>query len=91
MPSDTTPSAACEIMRMIGPDAMDEICRRFGGERIYIPHALPERNGLIVEEFDRTVAVAPSVGSAYETVAQIYHVHTRTIERIIANSRQTQP
>jgi len=78
--NETTADELCEL---IGEDAMERIRRRFGGCRVYIPHAPRVKTQKIVADFNRVIHSAASVGVAYETVAHENDVSPRTVRRII--------
>ena len=80
-------SIASEIETIVGPVAMKEICDRFGGRRAYIPVVPPSRAEHIRFVFDQTLPIAASVGAAYDTVAEVLHVSSRTVQRAVASSQ----
>lgn len=74
---------AIELCELVGEETMAEICVRFGGQQIYIPHAVPQRSEKIQADFDRIIPGSGSVGVAYEMVAQGHNVSLRTVQRIV--------
>ena len=72
-----------ELMEIVGPEAMRELCTRFGGTRVYIPHRPPNLHAVIVSDFDRILPQSSTVMSAYEQVAEANGVATRTVRRLV--------
>ena len=81
-----TTSGASQLMGIVGPELMDEICNALGGQTIYIPCRSPDfaRDNRVCAEFNEVIHEAPSVGSAYARVAAIEDVSPRTVQRIIS-------
>lgn len=79
-------SEADELCELVGEDVMERIRRRFGGCRVYIPHAPRQQTQKIVADFNRVIHCAASVGVAYETVAQENNTSARTVRRIICGN-----
>lgn len=74
---------ADELAHIIGPELMQEVRRRLGGQRVYIPATAPDRHQFIAQRFDDVIGFAPSVMSAYEIVAGETDVAVRTVQRVV--------
>ena len=83
--SMNTTSAASELMAIVGPGVMQQVCDAFGGQTIYIPHTAPdpERDHRICTEFNEVIHESASVGSAYIHVGVTEGVSPRTVQRVI--------
>ena len=74
---------ATDVLAVIGPDLMDELCDKFGGQKVYIPQVVPDRSEKIAADFNRLIHGSASVGIASELVALENGVSTRTVRRVI--------
>lgn len=83
-----TTSAASELLSIVGPETMQQICDTFGGQSIYIPKRVPDmmRDHRICLEFNAAIHSAPSVGSAYVQVGEMEGLAPRTIRSIISGN-----
>ena len=72
-----------EIQSIVGDEMMEEICRRLGGERVYIPVRLPLDSQEVCDEFVVIVHDGSTAMSAYQQLADEHHVSPRTIMRTI--------
>ena len=76
-------SAATEILSIIGTSAMEELCQRLGGERVYIPLVPPADEQEICAAFEKVLRRGTPCMGAYEQVAKTYGLSARTIMRIV--------
>ena len=74
------------ILQIIGHDAMEDLCREFGGEMVYIPKTvpLPERNVIIYRKFALRLNEGTTCMNAYKNVAEEFGVTEGRVRQIIA-------
>lgn len=68
-----------QLVKVIGPEATERLCQRFGGEQPYIPR------GTATERDKRNAEIAAriAVGEAWETVAHAYRTTVRHVRRVV--------
>ena len=76
---------------IVGGDKAQEVCRKLGGERVYVPQRVPREHDAeeLREAFERAIGKTVSVTSAYEQVATEFNVSQRTVQR--AQTRDNLP
>jgi len=79
-------SAATVLQQIVGDEIMAEICRELGGQRVYIPKAVPRQRPeplLVLTAFEEVLGTAPSITDAYQMVADTFHMSSRTVMRVV--------
>jgi len=79
-------TTAESILETIGREAMERLCREFGGTTLYIPLRPPEvlRNEKIVTLFSHALKAGGTCMSAYNECAQEFGLSVRRVQEIIA-------
>jgi len=74
------------ILKAIGPDAMQALCREFGGTQIYVPKKVPqpERDECIVLSFSHALKDGSTCMNAYERCAEDTGLSVRRVQQIVA-------
>jgi histone H3/H4 len=81
-------SESQELMECIGREAMERLCRKFGGQRVYVPHEVPilRRDERIREIFAHELRHGSTCMSAYQTAAESYALSVRRVQQIVATN-----
>ena len=88
LPDDHQSSGSSELLSIIGPDAMEQVCQRLAGTRIYIPQNTPDesRNVEICVTFQSFLQGGSSSNVAYAQISRIYGLKQRRIRQILAKT-----
>ena len=72
------------LLNCIGEDAMDRLCREFGGTKIYVPKHPPAKERIVFEFHSARKQTGLTCMAAYQTVAEEYDISVRQVQRIVA-------
>ena len=74
-----------DLIKIVGKEKLEIVCRNLGGERVYIPHTIKyvDRDDRMKEEFDEKLYSGSTCMNAYRDLAGEFGLSVRRVQSII--------